>query len=55
MNGRKPSRTERLRARLARARMALGGCRELRRAREEFSFFTAPEDSRPGLYFGSWL
>jgi hypothetical protein len=35
--------------------MALGGCRELRRAREAFSFFSAPEDSRPGPYFGSWL
>ncbi len=53
MNGAKRSRS--IRARLARARMALGGCRELRRAREEFSFFSAPEESRDGPYFGSWL
>ncbi|WP_158630516.1 hypothetical protein [Glycomyces terrestris] len=47
---------KRFRARLARARLALGGCRELRRrAREEFAFFTAAEESRDGPYFGSWL
>jgi hypothetical protein len=45
----------RFRARLARARLALGGCRELRRAREEFSFFAPVDESRSGPHFGSWL
>ncbi|GAA2320359.1 hypothetical protein GCM10009853_093080 [Glycomyces scopariae] len=43
------------RARLARARLALGGCRELRRAREEFAFFTPVDESTEAPSFGSWL
>jgi hypothetical protein len=46
---------QRLRARLDRARMSLGGCRELRRVREEFSPFRQSDDAPPGPGFGSWI
>lgn len=50
MNGLK-----RLRARFARARLGLGGCRELRRAREEFTIFRRAGEAPSDPSFGSWL
>jgi hypothetical protein len=46
---------KRFRVRLDRARMSLGGCRELRRAQEECSPFRRSEEAPPGVSFGSWL
>jgi hypothetical protein len=46
---------QRLRSAVDRARMSLGGCRELRRAREEFSPFRRSEEAPPGPGFGSWI
>lgn len=44
-----------LRARIVRARMSLGGCRELRRVQEEFTPFRRAEEAPGGVSFGSWL
>jgi hypothetical protein len=44
-----------LRSALGRARMALGGCRELRRARDELTVFRRDGEAPPGPGFGSWL
>jgi hypothetical protein len=45
----------RLRARLGRARMAVGKCGELRRTRRDDLIFRRPEEAPPGPSFGSWL
>lgn len=44
-----------LRGRLARARMSLGGCRELRRVAEDCSPFHRGDEEPRGPGFGSWF
>lgn len=46
---------KRFRAAVDRARMSLGGCRELRRVREDFEPFRRAEEAPPGPSFGSWF
>ncbi len=45
----------RLRARLGRARMAVGKCGELRWTRCDGPVFRRPEEAPPGPSFGSWF